>query len=185
MDYDTPCAPECLEPVRAVLLWCLFSSWFLCPLTGSSLPAPFFYQLRQDPGSFVHSGTQHIRVRGRRCEQLGSDTWDRRGACWATLSSGGTRRRRGRPVLTRTPSALCLQVTYLSFHLLLLFNFVIAQDVECHDGVHRISWVQLQPMWKLNRRNATVEEPQRNPACDLAFLFQMQVCNFVIYVYFP
>ena len=79
--YDVPCAPECPEPVRAKLLWCLFSSWFLCPLTGSSLPAPFFYQLRQDPGSFVHSGTQHIRVRGRRCEQLGSDTWDRRGAC--------------------------------------------------------------------------------------------------------
>ena len=58
-----------------------FPLWFLCPLTSSSLACPFLYQLRQDPACFVLSGTQHIRERRPRCEQLGSDTWDRGGAC--------------------------------------------------------------------------------------------------------
>ena len=61
-----------------------FPLWFLCPLTSSSLAAPFLYQLRQDPVRFVLSGTQHIRERRPRWEQLGSDTWDRGGllATW-------------------------------------------------------------------------------------------------------
>ena len=56
-----------------------FPLWFLCPLTSSSLACPFLYQLRQDPACFVLSGTQHIRERRPRWQQLGSDTWDRGG----------------------------------------------------------------------------------------------------------
>ena len=73
-----------------------FPLWFLCLLTSSSLACPFLYQLRQDPARFVLSGTQHIRERRPRWEQLGSDTWDRGGllATWrrAAQEQGGGER---------------------------------------------------------------------------------------------
>ena len=73
-----------------------FPLWFLCPLTSSSLACPFLYQLRQDPVRFVLSGTQHIRERRPRWEQLRSDTWDRGGllATWrrAAQEQGGGER---------------------------------------------------------------------------------------------